>query len=390
MNIIFFINSLCAGGAERVAATLANHWARRQWQVTIVTLAPRNLDFYALEPAVARVGFDLAHDSANALEGLAVNMRRVAALRRVIRRIGPDVVLSMMSTPNVVLALASRGVNGLCAVGSEHCFPPKFPLGPIWERLRRVLYGRLSAVAALTGEGAEWIKAHTSAARVPVIPNPVSWPLQDGAPRVDPHTCCRSGRRILLAVGRLSPEKNFDTLIRVFAQLARRHPEWDLVILGEGPQRSRLEACVREEGVAGRVFLPGVVGNVGHWYGHADLFVLSSLFEGFPNALAEALVHGLPAVSVDCDTGPRDIVRHGVDGLLVPPGDAGALQAALEQTMADSELRERLAFSAYEARTRFSVERIADMWEDEFRRLGSMRWPHAQARPGVPDRKVGA
>lgn len=139
-----------------------------------------------------------------------------------------------------------------------------------------------------------------------------------------------------------------------------------MVILGEGPLRSALEAQVREAGLGNRVFLPSRAGNVGEWYERADLSVMSSRFEGFPNTLAEALAYGLPAVSFDCDTDPRDIIRQGVNGLLVPPGNVVGLTEALDQLMGDAALRQRFASRAVEVRARFSIVRIAGMWETFF------------------------
>ncbi len=366
MKLVIFINNLAGGGAERVAATLANHWARKQWTITIVTLGPQSLDFYPLEPAVRRVSLNLLGDSAHWLDGLRQNVRRVIALRRTIKQLRPQVALSMMSTPNVLLAFASLGIAGLGTVGSERCYPPHFPLGTMWHALRRRMYGRLTAVVALTQECAAWIRTHSSARCVPVIPNPACWPLPGNLPKIVPDALCAPERRVLLAVGRLGKEKSFDVLIDVFSKLARRHPEWDLVILGEGRERPMLEARILDAALQARIFMPGIAGNVGEWYARADLYVTSSRFEGFPNALAEALAHGLPAVSVDCDTGPRDIIRHGVDGLLVPLGDVHGLQAALDCVMGDSHLRKEMAHRAIDARSRFSIERIAGMWEDLF------------------------
>lgn len=366
MKLLIFIHSLAGGGAERVAATLANHWARRNWEITVVTLAPRQLDFYPLEPEVKRISLDLAGDSAHVLHGLAQNARRIWALRQVIRQSGPTVALSMMSTPNVLLAMATRGMGGLHAVGSERIYPPHLPLGRLWHAMRRRMYGRLDAIVALTQECASWVGSHSSARRIAVIPNPVSWPLPDNLPRVVPDALCADGRKVLLAVGRLCSQKNFAMLVDVFARLAPRHPDWDLVILGEGPERPMLEQRIRDAGLGERVFAPGIAGNVGEWYARADLYVMTSRFEGFPNALAEALGHGLPAVSVDCDTGPRDIIRHGVDGLLVPPEDAQGLEHALGRLMEDTRLRAEMAFRAVDARDRFSIDKIAAMWEELF------------------------
>ena len=113
----------------------------------------------------------------------------------------------------------------------------------------------------------------------------------------------------------------------------------------------------------------GRAGTGGEWYERADLYVMSSRFEGYPNTLAEAMAHGLAAVSFDCDTGPRDIIRHEVDGLLVPPGDVAALTAALDRLMDDATLRQQFAERAVDARRRFSMERIAGTWEDLFKEI---------------------
>jgi len=367
MKILLFTQSLAAGGTERTVATLANHWARRRWDVTVATLAPQAEDFYGLDAAVHRVSLDLSGPSDNPVHGLLQNVRRVQALRELLRRTRPAVAVAMMSTPNVLLALASRGVPDLVAVGSEHCYPPHAPLGALWTALRRLTYGRLAAVVTLTSECARWVGAHTSARAVPVIQNAVAHPLPAGTPSIAPDAVLPPGRKVLLAVGRLDPVKNLGMLLDVFALLASRHGDWDLVLLGEGPERAALQARVRMPDLAGRVYLPGLAGNVAQWHARSDLYVLTSHSEGFPNALAEALCNGLPAVSVDCDTGPRDIVRDGTDGLLVAPGDAAALERALDGLMGDDGRRARFAANAVEARRRFSIDRIAGAWETLFR-----------------------
>jgi glycosyltransferase involved in cell wall biosynthesis len=363
MRILFIIPSLCNGGAERVTANLANHWAAKGWEITIITFAPRDLDFYELHASITRLELNLADLGGNVAGIFWKNLRRVRALRHFLRENVPDVALSMMSEANVLLALSAWRLPAVCAIGSERTFAPLSSLGLIRETLRRYSFGQLAAVVALTQECAAWIKAHTTARRVVVIPNPVLWPMPEHAPRIAPTSLFSTERKLLLAVGRLSTEKNFGVLVDVFSLLAQDHRGWDLVFIGEGPERAALEAKVHAAGLEGRVSLPGRVGNVGAWYERADIYVLTSLFEGFPNSLAEALAHGLPAVSFDCDTGPRDIIRHGVDGLLVPPGDADTLRTALDRLMGDEPLRKQYAERAIEARERFSMERIAEMWE---------------------------
>lgn len=366
MRLLIYIHSLENGGAERVVANLANHWASLGWAVTVVTVAPRARDFYVLDPGVGRRCLDLTGRGGGVLAGVVRTARRARALRRVLRDVQPTVALSAMHTANVVLALAARGLPGVRTVGSEHNFPPKAPMGPIWETLRRHAYGHLHAVVALTQECAHWLEHHSHARRVPVIPNPVAWPLSQHAPQVSPAIACAPGRQILLGVGRLSDEKNFTTLITIFARLAPAHPDWDLVILGEGPERAALAAQVRAGALAQRVFLPGSVGNIGDWYAQASLYAMSSHFEGFPNTLVEAMAHGVPAVSFDCDTGPRDIIRHGIDGLLVASGDADGMASALDRLMRDAHARAGFAQRAVDARERFSMVKISRMWEAVF------------------------
>ena len=361
------MHSLSSGGAERVAVNLSNYWTAKGWQVTIATLAGRDRDFYVLHPSIRRIALGLAADSANSAAAVLNNYRRIKALRSVLKQVRPDIALAMMTTANILLAFACRGL-GIPAVGSERTHPPMLPVGRAWERLRLHAYGHLDAVTALTRESAEWLKEYTRAIRVPVIPNPVCYPMSRHEPIVPP-PAAQGKRYHLLAVGRLVPEKGFNNLLSVFRELAVRFHEWRLTILGEGPERKRLEAQGKELGIGDKVLMPGAVGNVSEWYEAADLYVMTSRFEGFPNTLVEAMAHGLAVVGVDCDTGPRDIIRHEVDGLLVSQDNPKALERALATLMDDENLRRRLAARAVEARGRFSLERVAGQWEALFEEL---------------------
>ncbi len=363
MNLLIVIHSLHSGGAERVTANLANYWAERGWRITVVTLASRDQDFYALHPAVRRIALGEAGESRSPYAAVRNNLRRVAALRRVLREVRPAAAVGMMSSAGILLVMAAMFMPRIATIVSERIYPPMLPLGVIWGRLRQWAYPRAAKVTMLTSEGLEWLQAEVPGARGVVMPNPIPYPLPVSQPRLIPESLIEPGRRLLLAVGRLDEQKGFDFLLSAFSNLALANPSWDLVILGEGPLRQALETQVQALGLQRRVFLPGRAGNVGDWYRRADLYVMSSRFEGFPNTLGEAMAHGCAAVSVDCDTGPRDIIRHDVDGLLVPSGDVAALEDALGRLMTDDALRQRLASRAIEVRERFSIEKIAGMWE---------------------------
>lgn len=372
MNILIFIHSLGSGGAERVAANLANHWSSLGWQVTLVSIADDAEDFYHLLPSVRRYTLNLAEESRGGVAAVLHNVNRVIALRRVLQRLRPDVAVALMTEANVLLALATLGMQDVKTVGSERVHPPLAPLGTIWRGLRWLLYCQLDAIAALTRESADWLRRHTFARRIVVIPNTAPWPLRTSAPNV-PLPMQIGQHHYLLAVGRLCDQKGFDLLINAFHHLAADFPKWRLVILGEGANRESLAMQIDLAGLVDRVYMPGRAGNVGQWYVFADIYVLSSRFEGFPNTLVEAMAHGLPAVSFDCDTGPRDIIRHDVDGLLVPPGDLAAFETALRRLMENDSLRERFGARAIEARERFSIQKISGMWEALFHELSHGR-----------------
>jgi glycosyltransferase involved in cell wall biosynthesis len=351
------------GGAERVTANLANYWTHKGWEISVVTLASRSLDFYELHPSVKRIDLGLAGNSGNVLVGLWQNLRRLFAMRRVLRQIQPDIALGMMTSTNILLALAALSLPALRTIGAERIYPPQLPLGYLWETLRSYTYRLLNAVTVLTSESEEWIKSNTYARKISVIPNAAFYPLLVQEPRIIPTA---SERKILLAVGRLDKQKGYDLLIETFYNLSAKYPDWDLVILGEGSLRPALEKQIRDLDLEKRILIPGRAGNVGEWYESADLYAMSSRFEGFPNTLVEAMSYGLPAVSFDCETGPRDIIRHEVDGLLARLGDVVALTTALDRLMGDKELRMRLSANAVEVRERFSMEKIAGLWEQLF------------------------
>jgi len=363
LRVLIFIHSLHGGGAERVAADLSAHWAQAGREVMVVTQADARDDAYTLHPAVHREVLHTAGEGGG-LRGMLANVWRVRALRRVLRRFRPDIVLGMMTTASVLAVLAARGLP--CQVmATEHTHPPSQMLSGLWQRLRRLTYPRAARVVALTRGTADWLDRHVPGSRLAVIPNPVHWPLSRTEPVLAPPRA--DGRRRLLAVGRLHPDKGFDLLIQAYARVAADHPDWDLVILGEGDERARLQAQVDTAGLAGRVALPGRVGNVGDWYGSADLYVLSSRFEGLSNTLLESLASGLAAVCFDCDTGPREVVRDGIDGVLVRPnGDVPALAAALSALMGDAAARQAMAGRAIEARERFSAQRVLGLWQQLF------------------------
>ncbi|HJU08480.1 MAG TPA: glycosyltransferase, partial [Rhodanobacteraceae bacterium] len=288
-------------------ATLADAWAAQGVKVTLITLAPTSHDRYEVSPAVSRVVLDKSGASPSVLRAIVNNLTRVRALRAAILACQPDVVISFVAITNMLTLMAAIGLR-LPVIVAEHTFiGAKTPRG-IWSKFHGPLYRRAAAVVALTRRSASLVEKRLGCT-VTVIPNPVPFPAAgaNAAVTASHKTNSHAGKssRTLLAVGRLMPVKGFDLLIEAFATAVEIHPDWNLRILGEGCFRETLAEAVAARGLCGRVSMPGFTSNVRTEMQQADLFVLSSRFEGFPMALLEAMSEGCACVSFDCETGPR-------------------------------------------------------------------------------------
>ncbi|WP_368655472.1 glycosyltransferase [Castellaniella ginsengisoli] len=362
MRILFLVSSMHGGGAERVAATLANAWSRRGDEVILVCCySGRGRCDQALDPGVRLLWL------ADRIQGPAWlrPVAKLAALRRLARECRPDRVLSFLTNVNVTALLALRGL-GLPLVVGERTDPAySVNLEPSLRRLRRWTYPWAHRVAVQTLRGARHLRqVAPGVRRVAVIPNP----LPDGLPG------CRARepagpRYTLAALGRFNPVKQFDRLIECFAALAPHCPDWDLCIWGDGAQRERCLRRVRELGLEARIRLPGFSQTPWEDLAHAHAFVLNSRVEGFPNALLEAMALGLPCVATDCPSGPSELTLGGRLAELVPLDDEAALSEALLRVMrttaAQREARGRAA--AESVRARYGLDAVLRGWDDAWK-----------------------
>jgi glycosyltransferase involved in cell wall biosynthesis len=350
------------GGAERVIASLANAWSSRGHEIFILTLDDL-ASFYPLAPDVRRVSANLVGDSGGILGGLRANVDRVKALRRCIREFAPDVVIGFMARTGMVTILASLGLH-VPTIVCEHNDPAQLQLGTLWSSLRVLTYSMADTVTFLTSNVVErWVPLLGS--KAVLMPNPVV---------IEPPDASQSKRLFvhpqnLIAVGRLTRQKGFDLLLQAFQLVVEGNRQWGLTILGEGELRPQLERMIEKLGLGERVQLAGRVNNPFAWLRQADLFVMSSRFEGLPCSLCEAMACGLPAISFDCDSGPRDIIREGVDGLLVTPLQINELAAAMDRLMSHPGERAKLATRAPEVMQRYSMAAILQMWDGLFQQL---------------------
>jgi len=364
-RILLSILSLQPGGAERVISEMANWWAARGLAVGVMTLGGGKNDHYELAPGVVRYRVDSWRHASSRLARWADLALLPFAVRKTVRSFAPEVVVSFIDLVNNIMAFSLAG-SGVPLVVCERIDPRHHRISKARALARRVLYPLACALVVQTeAVAASWARRVVPAHKVAVIPNFVR--------DLPPRSACPGPQGVsspyVLAVGRLDAQKGHDLLIRAFAKVSRDIPGWRLVILGEGPERHTLSRLASSLGMSDSVMMPGVVPEPAAWMYGASLFVHPSRYEGFPNALLEAMAAGCAVIAADCPSGPAEIVRHGVNGVLVPSDDLEALGTAMKTLMEDTKARERLGKEALKVAETFSSAAVMGAWDELLSRV---------------------
>ena len=346
-KIVIVTRNMVGDGAERVIAQLANFFAEQGKQCAIVTLNDDEV-FYKLNPRISVL--PVGEKSGNKVLDKLLRYRQV---RRMVLRESPDMVLSMPEEIGIYVLLALLGTK-IPVYVSERNNPWVMPDRKVTRILRKLMYPAAKGLIFQT-EMAKSFFPESVREKGVVLSNPVD------AARI-PSQYTGQREKVVVAAGRLSPQKNIPLLLKAFARFSPSHPEFKLRIFGEGELREELTELTKALNIADKVEMPGRSTVLLEKMNPCAMFVLSSDYEGMPNVLLEAMCMGMPAISTDCPSGgPRELIEDGVNGLLVPVGDEQALCAAMEK-MSDTEYAKRLADNAWKIRETLTSRDVFVSW----------------------------
>lgn len=321
MKILFCIGNLSKGGAERVVANLCNYLIKED-ETTIVTTKGKKSEYNLDE----RIKINCLENEEANKNFILKNIERIKKLQKIVKNENPDIIISFLPEPSyriLFLKIFNHKLKVIVSVRND----PKVEYKSILSKcVMKILYPLANGFVFQTQEAKEYFNKNIQKKSV-IIPNPIEEEFL-----CEPYTGKRE--KIIITVGRLEEQKNHKMLIDAFSKLPKEFSEYKLIIYGEGSLRKELEKQIKDLKLLNRVLLPGQVDNIKEKIYKASLFVLSSKYEGMPNALMEAMALGIPCISTDCPCGgPRFLIKDGYNGYLVPINDTYSLYKTMQNVL---------------------------------------------------------
>ncbi len=368
IHVLLFTTQLGSGGAEMQTLQIANHLDRKRFVVQLAVMRGGG----SYEPALAS---DVA---LHTLTGKSIPAK-IGSLRKLVAHEQPDVVCSFLEIPNLMGWAATKWLKPRPHLVACVQAPPSITWsGGGWRRILRALvasyYSRAERIIAISRGVATDIAgmAPQSLRHMDVVMNAGLDERVEAGAALPPGETLPDGP-LLVACGRLVEQKGFSYLLDAMSLVRKSLPDASLWIVGEGPDRSTLEGQIANLSLRGSVRLLGFHDNPYRFMAAADVFVLSSIFEGFGNVIVEAMASGTAVVSTDCPYGPSEIISDGVNGLLVPPRNPQALAEAIVRVLRDDDLKAKLKAGGEQRSKHFGAKTIAEAYASVFESLTGAR-----------------
>lgn len=351
MKLSIFIGSLTGGGAERVACNLANYLSENGHEINIIVMSETR-ESYPLNREVKVVPLLTLGESRNIISRFVLRIKR---LKSILRTQDADAYIVMLPITIVLFLLYSKLTKAKIII-TERNSPQSY--SKLMQFALRKLVSRADLCICQTETIKDWYNVIPNGCPTQVIPNAIN-------PNFIKPVYTGERRKVIVTAGRLNKQKNQVLLIRAFAKVSEELVDYELEIYGTGILEASLKELASSLNLTNRVHFKGYVENVGEQIKDASLFVLSSDYEGMPNALMEAMALGLPCISTDCDGGgARFLIENGKNGLLVPKNDEEKLSNAILSLLKDKEKLEQFGTESVRIVTTLSPEHIYGMWRD--------------------------
>lgn len=363
MKVGIVAGSLCRGGTERVIVNLIDYLIDQGDTVRLITLETVDNE-YPLNEAVVRSNYILSEEETT--PSRVHNLRlRIRKLEEAWNEFKPDVILSFIGRNNFMAIASSRRLKVPVVVAVRALPELEYP-GKVSSFLAKTYMGLADQLILQTKEQGEYFPAWMIKKSV-ILKNPVN-------PDFLREPYAGEREKTIVSVGRIDDNKNHRLIIDGFAPIADKFSEWNVWIYGEGELRKELINYVDELGLADRIHLPGRCENIPEAIMKAGVFVLSSDTEGSPNALIEAMCLGIPVISTDCPCGgPRDLIQHEKNGLLIPVGDKEKMQDNLQKILSDFQMRKTISNNSLPTRDIYQPQKVLSEWRSNLIKLSNSK-----------------
>jgi glycosyltransferase involved in cell wall biosynthesis len=350
-KILFYINTIDYGGAERVLVNLANEFSTRDYEVILVT-SYYEREEYKLNKKVKRLSLE---DKEKNQSFIKRNFTRTIKLRNLCKIEKPDIVISFMAESNfrAIIATSFLGIKNLISIRND---PSKEYPNILYRLIAKVLYSLASGCVFQTEDAKKWFPKRIQR-KSKIILNHVDEKFY----QVD----FKGERRNIVTVGRLESQKNHKLLIEAFAKIVNDFPNENLIIYGDGSQRKSLSELTKAFGIEEKVTFMGTCKDIQEKIKDAKLFVLSSNYEGLPNVVMEAMTLGIPVIATDCPCGgPRMLIHNDKNGILVKVNNIQEMANAMRKVLSNSTFANSLSYNAKIVAKEFEPSKVFEQWEN--------------------------